>query len=473
MEIRTFDLNIQKVLEHWSVAHAIREVISNALDEQALTVSQDPCIFCDEQGDWHIRDWGRGLRYEHLTQNENNEKLKNRDHMIGKFGVGLKDAFATFDRRRIGVTICTRHGDITIGKEHKHGFKDISTLHARIANPSNPEMNGTDVVLSGLKDEEMQEAKGFFLRYSGDVLLERTTYGEVLERPGGRKNAARIYVNGLRVAVEDNFLFSYNITSPTKLMLRALNRERINVGRTAYSERVKDVLLACESRNVADPLATDLQRFEQGTVHDELQWIDVAAHACRVLSAVERVIFVTSYELGEYVTQIDHARGDGMRIVIVPDNVRQRLPRLLDTADQPIRDLNQYLHERELSFQFNFVPVEKLNPQERAIWDTTPNIFRLAGGRPKVIRDVKISETMRPEGHNYQEALGLWDAGEGRIVIKRSELSDLKRYAGVLLHEIVHAKNENADDLTFEFVDGLTLMLGTIAAKHIAATPAI
>jgi len=27
---------------------------------------------------------------------------------------------------------------------------------------------------------------------------------------------ARIYVNGLRVAKEDNFLFSYNITSPPR-----------------------------------------------------------------------------------------------------------------------------------------------------------------------------------------------------------------------------------------------------------------
>ena len=270
MDTRTFDLNIQRVLEHWSIAHAIREVIANALDEQSLTGGQDPCISCDEQGNWHVRDWGRGLRYEHLTQNENSEKLRNPSRVIGKFGVGLKDALATFDRRRIGVTIHSRHGDITIGKEHKHGFEDISTLHARIASPSDPRMIGTDVVLSGLKDEEMQEAKGFFLRYSEDVLLERTTYGEVLERSAGRKNAARIYVNGLRVAVEDNFLFSYNITSPTKLMLRALNRERSNVGRSAYTERVKDVLLACESRDVAYPLATDLQRFEQGTVHHEL-----------------------------------------------------------------------------------------------------------------------------------------------------------------------------------------------------------
>ena len=34
---QAFDLNIEKVLEHWTVAFAIRELIANALDEQALT----------------------------------------------------------------------------------------------------------------------------------------------------------------------------------------------------------------------------------------------------------------------------------------------------------------------------------------------------------------------------------------------------------------------------------------------------
>ncbi len=35
--MREFDLNIERVLENWTVAHALREVIANALDEQALT----------------------------------------------------------------------------------------------------------------------------------------------------------------------------------------------------------------------------------------------------------------------------------------------------------------------------------------------------------------------------------------------------------------------------------------------------
>ena len=45
----------------------------------------------DGEGVWHIRDFGRGLKYEHLTQNESQEKLQNPGRVIGKFGVGLKD----------------------------------------------------------------------------------------------------------------------------------------------------------------------------------------------------------------------------------------------------------------------------------------------------------------------------------------------------------------------------------------------
>ena len=174
MTVRSFDLNIERVLEHWGIPQALREIIANALDEQALTQSREPLIFLDEEGSWHIRDWGRGLRYEHLTQNENREKLSNPNLVIGKFGVGLKDALATFDRRRIAVTIHSRYSQIQIGKERKHGFEDLSTLHAFISDPVDQAMAGTEFVLTGVKDQDVVAAKNLFLRYSGDENLEST-----------------------------------------------------------------------------------------------------------------------------------------------------------------------------------------------------------------------------------------------------------------------------------------------------------
>src|SRR5258705_7344284 len=132
--MKQFDLNIEKILENWETYHAIREIIANALDEQLLTSTKD--VEITKQGNsWLIRDFGRGLKYTNLTQNENQEKLSN-PKVIGKFGIGLKDALATFDRKEIKVLIKSKFGDITLNKTAKEGFADIITLHANIAAPS-------------------------------------------------------------------------------------------------------------------------------------------------------------------------------------------------------------------------------------------------------------------------------------------------------------------------------------------------
>ena len=249
---------------------------------------------------WQID--GRGVRYEHLTQNENAEKRRN-PHVIGQFGMGLKDALAVFDRRGVDVVIRSPHADITTGRRPKDGFPDVVTLHALVSPPSDPVRPGTDIVLTGVKDADIEAAKGFFLRYSGERLLESTQYGQVLacfdqHRP------ARVYVKGLFVAEEPNFLFSYNITKLSAQLRRALNRERSNVGRSAYSDRVKAILTACTSTEVAGPLADGLNAYTTGRLHDELAWRDVALHACRVLQTNEKVVFVTAWQMAEDTAQL-------------------------------------------------------------------------------------------------------------------------------------------------------------------------
>jgi hypothetical protein len=460
--VRQFDLNVEKVLEHWTMAHAVREVIANALDEQALTNTAEPEIFKDDSGAWHVRDFGRGLRYEHLTQNENKEKLSHPERIIGKFGVGLKDALATADRHAISVLIRSAHGDITIGKTGKHGFSDVVTLHALIHPPADPYLVGTDFVLSGLKNEDMAEARDFFLHYSGDEVLEQTRYGVVLRKKGER---ARIYVNGLCVAEEEKFLFSYNITSLTTTLRKALNRERTNVGRSAYTDRVKAILMECSGSSVADALASDLCNFETGKVHDELQWLDVALHACRILNANEKVLFVTSIQLLAGGSLITHARADGYRVIVVPQTIAAKLSMLIDINGAPVRDLQQYGTEWNDSFEFQFVAPEALSVKERAVFDLTPPILKLAGDkRTRAVKKVLISETMRLEAYGNHEALGLWDEQEGRIIVKRDQLNYIQSYVATLLHEIAHAAT-GGGDLTTEFEDGLTELLGVLGAQ--------
>src|SRR5258708_13911077 len=464
---REFDLNIERVLENWSVPHALREVIANALDEQALTGSADPEIFPDLRGGWHIRDWGRGVRYEHLTQNENQEKLSKPDKVVGKFGVGLKDALATFDRHDIAVTIRTRHGHITASRQAKHGFTDIQTLHALISEPNDPDFTATEFILRGdaLGEQEVREAKALFLRYAGDEELGLTPYGSVL-RPQDKTARARIYVNGLRIAEEDNFLFSYNITSPTTALRRALNRERSNVGRSAYTDRVKAILLACDEDQVVDTLIADLQNYERGSQHDETQWLDVGLHACQQLNARGQVIFLTALELALAPEFVQRARDDAYQIVVVPDSIRAKLPRLRDPLGNPIRDLERYRDEWHDSLFFTFITPGDMTTAERQVWEALPAIFAARGGRPRQEREVRVPEPMRLMDGRYQEAAGLWSGAEGQIIVKRTQLQSLAGFAGTVLHEVAHALS-HAPDVSLEFEQMLTEELGAIVARQL------
>lgn len=460
IEPKPFDLNIEKILEDWEVYHALREVIANAIDEQLLTETQEIEISKDEGDNWRIRDYGRGLKYEHLTQKENAEKLMN-PNVIGKFGIGLKDALATFDRHKIDVVIKSKYGDITLGKLKKYGFEDVSTLHAYISLPSNPDFIGTEFTFKGVNLSDIKKAKDLFLKFSGEATIEKTKYGDVLEK---RASIGRIYVNGVRVAEEDNFLFSYNITALTEAIRKALNRERSNVGRSAYSERVRSILVSSNSKEIAHGLADDLKNYESGEIHDELKWLDVQEHAVKILNSLERVVFLTPEELSNETMMVNEAKMSGYEIISIPSNLKNRIQGQIDVTGKPIRDLGQFSFEYTESFEFRFVDPDDLKAQEKKVFDKTEAILRLIGGKPKMVRDIKISETMRKQLGSFIEAEGVWERGKGVVIVKRSTLSSIERYAGTLLHEIAHALSD-ADDVSREFESELSQIIGIISSK--------
>ncbi len=413
--MKKFDLNIEKMLQDWEIYHAVREIIANALDEKLLTKTKDIEIVQDKQRSWHIRDFGRGLKYEHLTQKENEDKLSH-PNLIGKFGVGLKDALATFDRRGLKLLIKSRFGDITLDKSEKHDFEDIVTLHACISAPSEPELIGTDFILHGCSTTDIDKAKALFLKFSGEKVLEKTQFGDVLSK---NSPSSRIFINGVRVAEEENFLFSYNITSLTTAIKKALNRERTNVGRSAYSDRIKSILLTCEGKVVAQALVDDLKHFETGTLHDELKWTDVSVHATKILNSVSKVVFLTPSELMQAPKYIDEAKNAGYQIVTIPENVRDKISGQSDLSGKPMQDLKRFKQIWNDSFEFRFVKPSKLILSERAIYEATSKIVLFIGGLPQ----------------------------------------SLEEYAGTLLHEIGHAQS-GAPDISSEFEKTLTNLLG-------------
>jgi hypothetical protein len=457
--MKQFDLNIEKILENWETYHAIREVIANALDEQLLTNTKD--VEITKQGNsWHIRDYGRGLKYTNLTQNENQEKLSN-PNVIGKFGIGLKDAMATFDRKGIKVLIKSKFGDITLTKTAKEGFADIITLHANIAEPSDDKLVGTEFIIAGATDDDISKAKNLFLKFTGEHVLETTKAGDIVNKVG---SIGKIYINGVKVAEEENFLFSYNITQLTAAIKKSLNRERTNVGRTAYTDSIKKILLACKSTEVAKILADDLQNINYGTQHDELSWIDVQEHSVKILNQNEKVLFVSSMDIMMHPDMIEEAKASGHQIISIPENLKEKIKGGTDLSGKPIIDISQFTTNYNDSFSFEFVAIEDLTDKEREVYNLTTDILNLVDGKPRIVRDIKISTTMRKDFFSQSETVGIWEPSTSSIIILRKMLNSIKDYAGVLIHEAIHAKS-GLGDVSRNFEHELTVAIGQVCEK--------
>jgi hypothetical protein len=261
----------------------------------------------------------------------------------------------------------------------------------------------------------------------------------------------------LKVATEEEFLFSYNITNTTKKIRDALNRERSNVGRTAYTSRVKKILQACESEEVAERLVDDLEKVQEGRNHDELSWKPIQVHAASVLNARSEALFVTAEEQGQMKDLVERARGDGKRVVTVPNTTRQELGSSSDVEGGEIRDVDLFQEEWSESFEFEWVDESKLSRDERKAWNLKDEVLSLVGVE-HLIEEVRISETMRSFDDGWKTN-GLWEPAERRIVIKRDVLNSKSGFIGILLHEAAHAKG-GATDQTREFEGDLTDLLG-------------
>ena len=457
MTIRAFDLNIEEVLENWQVEHAIREVIANALDEQALSRTPEIVIAKDKQGNWHIQDFGRGLRIEHFTLNENEEKLNSPSGVIGRFGVGLKDALATFHRRKIGVLIRSCFGTYRLKQEHKHGFDNIVTLHVEYDDTPN-NMRGTEFVLRGVTDSDMTKAKSLFLKFANEEILETNAYGQILRRKG---ETARVYILGVFASEEPNFLFSYNITNLTESMKKRLNRERLNVGRTTYADRVKAILKSAKSREVEELLIEQIEKRATGEQCDEMTWIEISQMALNLMHQRRKVVYFTEQELQSRPNILSFARSDGYQVIAITEQQKAKMEAQVLSGGPQVRTLETYVQEFNESFQYKFVDPAKLTREERRSYDFTPRILALVGLTGDRVPQIRISETMRVTN---DDTGGVWDPSIPAIVIKRDRLSSLVEYAATLLHEVAHATTGTVD-ATREFEQVLTNYLGETSTQ--------
>lgn len=460
--IRKFDLNIEKILDNWEVFHAVREIIANALDEKTLTNTQNIEIFKDSNGKWHIRDYGRGIKYTHFTQNENEEKKRSKS-VIGKFGVGLKDALAVFYKNHCSVEILSKYGDITLGMCHKEGFSDTITLHAMIDNPSNPNRIGTEFIL-GVSDQDIQKAKSLFLIFTNKKPLDKTYNGEIFEK--SPREAAGVYVHGVKVAEEPMYLFDYNITKTNTTLEKSLNRERSAVGRSAYSNIIMKMLLDAKSNTVASMLVSELKKIPLGTNHDEITRVDVQVHAINVYNEHNNVVFIPSSQSYNMTNNDkEKIKESGREVVIVPDSAFSKIENRNDYSGKEIGTFNTVLREYSDNFSYKFVDYNTLSDTERKNLSLKDFVFDRYGDQ-RYKNKIKISENINEMISG--DTLGVFDPNLDCIIIKRSILSDRARLMEVLFHELVHATTRYPDN-NRNFENELGSIIGKLSVELISS----
>lgn len=450
---KEFDLNIEKILDNWEIYHAVREIIANAIDEMKLTNTKEIEIFKDDFGYWHIRDYGRGLKYHHLTQNENEEKI-NSNIVIGKFGVGLKDALAVLYKNNIDMFISSKYGKITLKMLGKIGFNDTITLHAIIQEPIDKNMVGTDFVIN-VNDDDINKAKELFLYFRNEKPLDELQQGEIYKK----NRSASIFVRGVKVAEEPNYLFDYNIVKLNKNLSKALNRERSNVGRVAYSSIIKQMLLESRSKIVIDTLMAELQKIPMGTNSDEVNLVDIQAHATKEYNAIHNIVIVSASNAYNF-TNDDKEKiiESGREVVIVPDIAYEKLKGDKDYTGKEIGTFQTVINEYTANFEYKFIEYEKLSYNEKLIFNLKDKIMNIYPN--KFNRKILISETINEIISG--DTLGVYDMSSNSIIIKREVLNDKKKFCNVLFHELVHA-NTGYNDNTRNFENELGKIIGILS----------
>ena len=292
--------------------------------------------------------------------------------------------------------------------------------------------------------------------------MESTDYGEILEK---RNDISEIFINGIKVAEEENFLFSYNITSINSVLRKALNRERTNVGRTAYSDRIKTILLSAQSNDVLQALTDDLEEMSSGRQSDELKWIEVQKHAIKHLNAREDTVFVTPDEIKNSSGAIlDIVRNSGKTPVFITEAVRRRIEDDVDMSGNQISTITSVIKAFNDSFKYDFVLYYELNEFERKVYDVTEEFLRIT--KSSINKDqIYISKYLQPDFPSESFG-GIWDRIGERVRIHRSMLRDVSTYIGVLIHELIHA-DTGLEDVNRTFETELTRWIGYFVAKVI------
>ncbi|MGL4769242.1 MAG: hypothetical protein ACRCW6_03380 [Mycoplasmoidaceae bacterium] len=433
MESKTnkLDLNIKNILENWEIWHAIREIIVNAIDEHKIRNISDFPIINFHNGIIEIIDKGNGIKKEHFIQNENKEKTERND-LIGKFGIGLKDAIATFNRKNVKLRILSNNFEYSPIMMQKFGAEEgIKTIHIEcLENKYLPA--GTKFIIENINYYDLEKAKNQFLIFSNKEFIIENEYGEIYKKLENEKSS--IYINGMKISEDEEFLYSYNITKKSRKIDNGMNRERNNLGRDIYRESIINIL-----KRSNNEIFKKILEKKSG----EYQFIDVKYEIFKRFN----MIIITEDFMKKEPRCVQYIASERREVISVTKSEYDQLRK------RGIENAESFLKNFINNYESKKINLEQLEIEERDIFEDGIRLIKFFKLN-KNDYEIKLIE-------DHPNALGITDNEEKIIQITKKALENKRKFYGTLLHELAHSY-KGSSDCTIEFENDLTDLLGEI-----------
>lgn len=332
-EIDKIDLNIGKAyLSEWNEGMAIRELIANAMDE---TIDGEIEIKEIASGKWSITNRGSEIKPNNFMINEgvkSKEKGK-----IGKFGIGLKDAIGVLMIRGIGIQIITSEFVYVAKYKKKNRCISDECLFMCIYNEKRAWI-GTQVVLNNCPGKFIEEAKLNFIVYRDKYkVVDTTEYGDVIFEEQKDKNGT-IYLNGIKIAHENTFLYSYNIKIEEDILKKGISRERSNLSREIYKDSLKRIINNIKSEEVLGKYYESLIKTRDGSLKGELVYSYTQFRAMQYIinNKINAIIFPAqrSGKINNLYNKVCLERG--IKVIILLNSYYTRLAEFPELANENI-----------------------------------------------------------------------------------------------------------------------------------------
>lgn len=436
------DLNIKKILQDWSISDALREVVANAYDESKLSNTNEPIIKYDElKKELSIIDFGRGLKEDHFVQNENKEKTESKI-VIGKFGIGLKDAISVLYRNNKEIIFSSSFGTFMPIEDYKKGISTkIKTIHVDYNHTLSIPV-GTSIIVKDISITDYQDTQSNFLKLSPLKLISKSSKGEIYFL----KDISCIFMNGMKISTDDNFAFSYNILEVNAKLKKSLNRERKMVSRDAFRDNVISILkssISPNEQNLINLILESKDKFPNG----EWSFIDIKK---AIIKNTNQKILFACQELNTNAAYQSYAEDKGYSLIWVNSS-----------------DYKNIKNDKEvIEFTLDYFGNDFINNYEGIAIDDNDLLDIQKENWKWAINKVKDLSIIWPEWNKHYNKIELKIIKEhpnasgiafsNKIEIVSKIINNKKELFNTIIHEICHVVSNFASDGSLEFEHTLT-----------------